>query len=130
MKDTESPEESQPARTVKRGRPKWEPPDLKTVEKLASRGLTQAQIASSLGISPDTLIARKKDFPGFFEAIKKGQARGLWDITNGLFQAACEGNITACIFYLKNRDPDNWNDRRDFTGRSDSGPKSEITSDE
>ncbi len=111
--DQDSRTETNSANKRKRGRPKWTPPDLKEVQWLASRGLTQAQIAASFGISPDTLLERKKDFPGFSEAIKKGQMQGLADITNALYAEACCGNVTAAIFYLKNRDPKNWNDRRE-----------------
>lgn len=120
--DQNSKPETSSANKSKRGRPKWIPPDLKEVQWLASRGLTQAQIAAYFGISPDTLLERKKDFPGFSEAIKKGQMQGLADITNALYAEACCGNVTAAIFYLKNRDPKNWNDRREPPNSSGSIP--------
>lgn len=34
-------------------------------------------------------------------------------VTDALMQSATEGNVTAQIFYLKNRDTDNWKDRTD-----------------
>lgn len=34
-------------------------------------------------------------------------------VTDALMQSATEGNVTAQIFYLKNRDTENWKDRTD-----------------
>lgn len=82
--------------------------DISQVEAMAGRGLTEEQIAHSLGISHDTLFRRKKDSAEFREAIKKGKAKGLRQITNSLFTSATNGNVTAQIFYLVNRDPENW----------------------
>lgn len=33
------------------------------------------------------------------------------EVTNALFSSAQDGNVTAQIFYLKNRDTENWMDR-------------------
>ena len=48
---------------------------------------------------------------GIHEAIKTGQAKGIAAVTNYLMKSASEGNVTAQIFYLKNRSPENWNDK-------------------
>ena len=45
------------------------------------------------------------------DAIKRGEAKGLAKVTNSLFKSANEGNVTAQIFYLKNRDVNSWADR-------------------
>jgi len=95
------------------GRPKaFEVDDamLSKVESLAAQGLTKEQIARSLGVSYNTLNERQKDYPEFLEAIKRGQAKGIATVSNALFQKAKDGDNTAMIFYLKNRDPDNWED--------------------
>ena len=34
-------------------------------------------------------------------------------VTDALMQSATEGNVTAQIFYLKNRDTEHWKDRTD-----------------
>ena len=34
-------------------------------------------------------------------------------VTDALMQSATEGNVTAQIFYLKNRDSEHWKDRTD-----------------
>ena len=90
------------------------------MERLASQGLTQHQIAEALGIGHATLERRKADCEEFEEAIKRGQARGIDEVTNALFQQAVnEGSVPAAIFYLKNRA--GWKDKAELTGE-DGGP--------
>lgn len=86
------------------------PEILVKVETMASRGLTNDQIALSLGWHPDTLYAKKRAFSEFSDAIKRGKAKGLLQISNKMFEDALAGNTTAQIFYLKTRDKKNWND--------------------
>ena len=88
---------------TKRGRPKWVPPNLKHVEKLASQGLNEEQIAAALGCGISTLRERKRDFQGFSDAIKEGQAKGIATISNALFVNAKKGNYSAQSYYLNNR---------------------------
>jgi hypothetical protein len=80
-------------------------------EKLASKGLTLEQISHCVGISYDTLNKNKKLLPELNEAIKRGQASGIEQITNALFNKALDGDNTSMIFYLKNRDQANWGER-------------------
>jgi hypothetical protein len=96
------------------GRPPFEITEevLKEVKTLAGQGLTKEQIARCLGICYDTLNERQKDNSEFSEAIKSGQAEGVKTIANALFTAGKGGNITAQIFYLKNRSPKDWKDRQ------------------
>ena len=93
--------------------------DYKKVESLAAQGLSKKEIAYCLGIGESTLYERQKKDPEFLEAIKKGKAKGIGTITNALFQSGKGGNVTAQIFYLKNRAPDKWKDRREqeITGK-------------
>jgi hypothetical protein len=95
------------------GRPKIKITEeiLEEVEQLAAQGLTQEQIADSLGWHRDTLYAKKRAYSEFSDAIKRGKAKGLKVITNNLFDQSGKGNVAATIFYLKNRDPDNWKDK-------------------
>lgn len=88
--------------------------DIDEVERLASRGLTQQQIADCLGISQKTIERRAKESVEFVEAIKRGQARGIATITNALFEQSLAGNVAAGIFYLKNRAF--WTDRQQLLG--------------
>lgn len=83
--------------------------DLAEVERLAGLGLTQGQIAASLGISEDTLGRRKKDSADFAAAIEKGAAFAASEIANVIYDAAKKGDMTAAIFYAKARM--GWRDR-------------------
>jgi transcriptional regulator with XRE-family HTH domain len=96
---------------------------LKKTEALAAQGLSQDQIASVLGFSTDTLQRRKKDNAKFAAALKRGQHKGIAKVANALFTSATGGNLGAQVFYLKNRDRDNWKDKIDNTHTGpDDGP--------
>ena len=98
------------------GRPRFEvtPEVLKEVEEMAGRGLTISQIASCLGISPSTFYHKQAEFSEFSETIKKGQAIGLSKVTNKLFEnAAVKGDNVAIIYYLNNRDKENWSNKHE-----------------
>ena len=92
------------------GRPAWIPTDSvwQEAREMASNGLTMAQIADSLGISETTLYAKQGDYKEFMDAIKKGRAEGLNQVSNALFEKATQGNVTATIYYMKVRDRENW----------------------
>ena len=86
--------------------------DLEQVENLASRGLGTSQIARAMGVSWDTIDRNRKRSAEFEDALKRGKARGLAQVTNALFESATEKNsVVAQIFYLKNQDPKIWKDR-------------------
>lgn len=82
------------------------------VEALAAQGLTMEQIALCLGMARSTLYVRMGSEKDVSDAIKRGRAKGVAQVSNALFQAARDGNTTAQIFYLKNRDPIAWSDRQ------------------
>lgn len=86
--------------------------DPKHVEQLAAQGLTPEEIANSLDCSRTTLYRQMKSEEDVKLAIQRGRSKGMATITNALFQTAKHGNVTAQIFYLKNRDPQQWRDRR------------------
>lgn len=94
------------------GRPPFEitPALLKKVEKFASLGLTEEQIAINLGWSVTTLIKKKKKYVEFVEAIQRGKAKGISAVSNAVFESAMSGNVSNQQFYLKNRAPDQWED--------------------
>ena len=99
------------------GRPRFEitPEILQEVEEMAGRGLTVSQIASCLGISPATIYNKQAQYLEFLEAIKKGKAVGLSKVTNALFEnATVEKDNVAIIYYLNNRDKENWSNKNEF----------------
>ena len=73
-------------------------------------GLNERQICASLGINPSTLT-RKKHIKSIKHALEKGRAKAIAQVSSQLFNNAMEGKETSAIFFLKNRDPDNWKDR-------------------
>ena len=83
---------------------------LEKIEVLASRGLDQQDIAYCIGIHPTTLSEKKYENEQLQEALKRGKAKGLAQITNALFEQALAGSTGAACFYLKNRDSENWTD--------------------
>ena len=89
--------------------------DVDRVEKLAAQGLSEQQIADTLGISRSTIDRRKRDDDAFVAALKRGKHKGIENVTNALYEAATAGdkpNVSAMIFYLKNRA--GWRDRQDI----------------
>jgi hypothetical protein len=86
--------------------------DLDELYHFAQMGLSEQQIADSLGISNATLGRRKKDDVDFAEALKAGKAAGVRAVTNALFEGATnpdKPSTSAQIFFLKNRG--GWTDR-------------------
>ena len=77
--------------------------DLKAVEELASVGLTEQQIADSLGISRSTLSRRKLDDDTFDTALRKGRAKATVKVCSALMAEVEKGSLRAIIFYLKCR---------------------------
>lgn len=83
------------------------------VEGWARDGLTLEQIAKNLGISKDTLYSYKNKYSDFSDALKKGREVVDYEVENALYKAAINGNVTAMIFWLKNRKPHGWKDRKE-----------------
>lgn len=84
--------------------------DHNEIERLAGMGLNERQICASLGINPSTLT-RKKHIKSIKQALEKGRAKAIAQVSSKLFDNAIEGKETSIIWFLKNRDPDNWKDR-------------------
>lgn len=86
------------------------PEGLIRIEGWARDGLTDEQIAKNIGICRDTLYDWKKRFPSISDTLKKGKEIVDYQVENALLKSALSGNITAQIFWLKNRKPDKWKD--------------------
>mgnify|MGYP003628349676 FL=1 len=91
--------------------------DIVELERLAGMGLSERQIASALDISNSTLT-RKKHIKQIEHALKKGRAKAVALVSSKLFDNAMEGKETSAIFFLKNRDPENWKDRQEVINAS------------
>lgn len=93
-------------------KPEWEitPDVLSEAERLATLALTEGQISAALGIHQTTLISKKKMYPEFNAAIKRGFAKALEKITNGFMvnalnetEAEPGGNLKAQMFFLSRK---------------------------
>ena len=86
--------------------------DLNEIEAYAAQGLTIKQIADCIDVGRSTFYDHMEKDPDIRDSVKRGRSKGIGTITNSLFNSAKGGNVTAQIFYLKNRQPDKWRDRR------------------
>ena len=95
-----------------------EPEGLLKIEGWARDGLTDEQIARNMGINPATLYEWKKKYPKIAESLKRSKDVADRQVENALFENAISGNITAQIFWLKNRKPDKWRDKQEYEDRT------------
>lgn len=113
------------------------PEGLLKIEGWARDGLTDEQIAANIGIRAGTLYDWKNRFSDISEALKKGKEVVDRQVENALLKRALgytyaeityEGgeetkrvikevapDTTAQIFWLKNRKPEVWRDKREIT---------------
>ena len=83
---------------------------LEKVEHLAARGLSQQQVCHALGFSETWWYDAKQKNSDISESFKRGQAKGLAEVSNAIYEQALNGSTGAACFFLKNRDPDRWSD--------------------
>ena len=83
---------------------------LDQIEFHASRGLSQQQICHALGISETWWYDAKQKSAEISDRFKRGQAKGLAEVSNAIYEQALNGSTGAACFFLKNRDPDRWSD--------------------
>ena len=86
------------------------PENILRVQGWARDGLTLDEIAKNLDIAKSTLCKWKDEEKELSDALKIGRDVADRVIENALYKAAAEGNITAQIFWLKNRNPQQWRD--------------------
>lgn len=109
----------------------------KVTETLAGLGYTHIQMSEAIGISRQTFDVWRKENPSFAKAVIDGKGDADEVVIQSLYQRACgfcredvhitqyQGKITetkymkyyppdatSCIFWLKNRDRENWSDRQ------------------
>lgn len=85
------------------------------IEGWAKEGLTDEQISRNLGISKVTFYKYKASCSELNELLKKSKEVVDYEVENALYQSAINGNVSAMIFWLKNRRPDKWRDKREHS---------------
>jgi len=85
------------------------------VETLAAL-LSQAQIADYLGIGRTTFQSILGRDPDVAERYKRGKAKAIAHVANGLLQKARSGDTTSMIFYLKTQAGWRETDRLEHSG--------------
>ena len=112
------------------------PESLLKLEAWARNGLTDEQIAKNMGINRQTLIEWKKRYTDISDTLKKGKEVVDIQVENALLKRAIgyeydevtyeygsetkrvtkqvAPDVTAQIFWLKNRKPADWRDKKDI----------------
>lgn len=125
--------------------------------KLCLLGAKDTELGDFFGVSEQTINSWKQKFPEFLEALKTGKASADANVAHSLYRRALgyshpEDDIkvvsgvvvatptvkhyppdtTACIFWLKNRDKENWRDRHeiDATHRNEDRKAEDLTDEE
>lgn len=122
--------------------------------KLCLLGYTDAELADFFEVSEATINNWKLEHPEFLESIKKGKAVADGDVASNLYHRAMgytakekreektaegfkevdaekhiPGDVTAMIFWLKNRQKEKWREKQDVNHTSDDGsmtPKAPV----
>ena len=82
---------------------------------LAWHGATQTEIAAYFGIHKTSLTHWMHAWPPFREALRMGKDHADDRVEGTLYDMATSGeNNTATIFWLKNRRPNEWRDKREI----------------
>lgn len=99
--------------TKARGRPSaFKSEFVEQAERLCLLGATDDELARVFGVSGTTMDNWKSAHLDFLGALKRGRAEADCAVARALYLKAVGGDVTACIFWLKNRRPQSWRDRK------------------
>lgn len=88
-------------------------PKLNVIAAWMRNGLTIDQVAKNLGVAAGTMYEYQKKYPELSEALKESREEADQAVENALYKKATEGDNTAMIFWLKNRQPKRWRDKQE-----------------
>jgi hypothetical protein len=118
-------------------KPKYKPEYAEQAYRLCLMGLIDKELADFFEVKEQTINNWKKDYPEFFESLKKGKLVADGKVSESLYHRSLgykhkdlyitqyQGQVikeeimkhyppdtTACIFWLKNRQPGVWSDKQ------------------
>ena len=93
--------------------PSYKPEYAEQALSLCLLGATDKQLAESFSVTEKTINAWKKDYPEFCKSVKEAKDYADSNVVNSLYQQALSGNVTAQIFWLKNRQKEQWRDKHE-----------------
>jgi hypothetical protein len=109
--------------------PKYSPELAKKMAKLFARGFTDEEVAYIFDITRQVICLWREKHPEFFDTSKSGKGESDGEVKRALFEramgyTASDGKVyppdtTACIFWLKNRQPKEWRDKVDHAVSGD-----------
>ena len=76
---------------------------------LAGLGLSNDQIAECLDMSRSSFYKCLQKNADFRDSLEKARSKAVMEISNALYESARAGNVKAQIYFLRYRDPQNWN---------------------
>ena len=77
--------------------------------KLAGLGLSNDQIAECLDMSRSSFYKCLQKNAYYRDSLEKARSKAVIEISNALYESARAGNVKAQIYFLRCRDPQNWN---------------------
>ena len=77
--------------------------------KLAGIGLSIDQIAECLDMSRSSFYKCLQKNADFRDSLERGRSKAIMEVSNALYESARAGNVKAQIYFLRCRDPQNWN---------------------
>ena len=89
--------------------------NLIRLEGWARDGLTNEQIAKNIGIDERTLYRWKEKESLICHVLKRSREVVDFEVENALLKSALEGNVTAQIFWLKNRKKEQWREKQEYS---------------
>ncbi len=98
--------------------------ELQQIEKLASV-LSKQQIADYLGVGRTTFYDIEQRQPEVAEHYKRGKAKAIGSVAQGLLQKAQSGDTQSAIFYLKTQA--GWKEKQDINHISEDGSMSPVS---
>ena len=76
---------------------------------LAGLGLSNDQIAECLDMSRSSFYKCMQKNADFRDSLERGRSKALMEISNALYESARAGNVKTKIYFLRCREPQNWN---------------------